>query len=499
MIVSSAKVSQIGSGVTSIPLSSKAATILVITGVAAVLIGTQSLLAALTVVAAGLFCAFLMIAPLFWLAILLVVLIPFQGLISSLMGGYGSAARQVFAVWKEVLLLIGIFRAFRSNQSRRQIMIANRWVLLWSGFLVLTYCVAFLRTPSVPAFLSLDLETRFLGVMLFFMFLRLDEIRTARLLRLMLWSAGLLAIYGIIQYFWDYERLLPLVTSTDAFDVGQRRLYSYSLNPFEPAYGAVIAILILCSGAIRCGMWSALRWFTLLASCLILTYTRSAYLGLLAGVVALCIIDRSHTRRMVPVAVVATGLICGIYLFGGNAISNSSLGQKLKSIASLNDESSLVHKDRMRTAIQVIHANPFGIGLGKYGNVEARYLDGTGTEYTENWTLQVVIGAGVVAGFAFLGLTATILLSLFRLRCREAHSAAMVTAGATVFTAMTIAGMMIPVWDFLLPTVYAWALVGMALAGSRLYETDYRISLLRRHQEHPRYSRHADACSGQTS
>jgi hypothetical protein len=34
-----------------------------------------------------------------------------------------------------------------------------------------------------------------------------------------------------------------------------------------------------------------------------------------------------------------------------------------------------------------------------------------------------------------------------------------------VFVAMTVAGVMIPVWDALLPAVYAWALVGMALAG----------------------------------
>jgi hypothetical protein len=234
MMPSNARVVSIRSGVMNIPLSGTAAAVFLLAAVAAVLIGTQSLEAALATVAAGAFCVCLMILPTFWLAVLLVVLVPFQGLISALLGGWGSNARQVFAVWKDVLLLIGIFRVLRNNPNRRQIMLANRWVLSWGGLLMLAYCVAFLRAPSIPAVFSVALETRFLAVMFFFMFLRLNEKRTATLLRLMLWSVGLLAIYGLIQYFWDYDRLLPFVNGPYA----QRRLYSYSLTALEPAYAA---------------------------------------------------------------------------------------------------------------------------------------------------------------------------------------------------------------------------------------------------------------------
>lgn len=62
--------------------------------VAAILLLTKSEGLALIAIAAFAFCAFLMTAPLFWLAILLVVLIPFEGLITALLGGFDSGVRQ---------------------------------------------------------------------------------------------------------------------------------------------------------------------------------------------------------------------------------------------------------------------------------------------------------------------------------------------------------------------------------------------------------------------
>src|ERR1035441_5958379 len=123
------------SSVMNIPLSGAAAAVFLVAAVAAGFISTPSVEAAFAAVAVGSFCVCLMIVPTFWMAVVLVVLIPFQTLISELLGRYGSNARQVFAAWKVVLLLIGIFRVLRNNPNRRQIMVANRWVLSWSGLL----------------------------------------------------------------------------------------------------------------------------------------------------------------------------------------------------------------------------------------------------------------------------------------------------------------------------------------------------------------------------
>lgn len=467
---SNARVFPIRGGVMNIPLTGMTAAILVATGVAAVLISTQSLEAALAAVAAGLFCAFLMTVPPFWLALLLIVLIPFEGLITALLGGFDSSARQWFAMWKEVLLAIGIFRVLWHNPNCKKIIASNRWVLIWSGLLMLVYCATILRLPSVPAIFSLDLETRFLGVMLFFMFLDLDGKRIATLLRAMVWSVGLIALYGFVQYAWDYERLLPLMYHAGELSVdGTRRLYSYSLSVFDPAYGAVIVILVLFAGAGRTALRGALAWFALLVPCLLLTYVRSAYLALLFGIVTVCVVDRAHVRRHAAIVGIALCLISAVLLFGGASVLNSSLGQRLHSILSQTDSSSVAHKERMEKAVQVISTSPLGIGLGKYGIVQARFAGGVDeAEFTEDWVLQVAVQTGVIGAFAYLGLTGAILVSLLRTRHYWNKDASLlrVSAGA-VFVAMTVAGVMIPVWDNLLTSVYAWALVGMALATGR--------------------------------
>jgi O-Antigen ligase len=464
---SNARAVSIRGGTITSERSGLAAAIFVLPAVATVLLFAQNQETAWAAVAVGVYCVCLTIVPTFWMAVVLVVLIPFQNLITGLLGGYGSNTRQAFAAWKEVLLLIGIVRCFYSNANRREIVAANRWVLFWCGFLTLAYCFAFLRAPSIAAFFALNIEIRFVGVLLFFMFLSLDNEQTVILLRLMICSVGLLALYGLIQYFWDYERLMPLVSSELISPDSQKRLYSYSLSFLESAYAPVIAILILLSGAARYSLRIALWWCALLFPCLVLTFTRSAYLGLLAGVATLCVLDRTQLRRMAITGVVATCVLCAILLFGGDAAGGSSFGQRVQSIVSQNDESSLEHKRLMHEAVQVISENPLGIGLGRFGPLAARFAGVDKAQYTENWELQVAIGAGIIAALAFTGLTATIFWSLFRGRCRENHSVALVTAAVTTFAAMTLSSMMIPLWFGEIPVVYAWALVGIALATCR--------------------------------
>jgi hypothetical protein len=461
MVYSRAIMSRIGIGAMAISLSSILAVILLVC-----INGKLALIA----VAGGIFCAFLMTAPPFWLALLLIVLIPFESLITALLGGFGSSARQWFAMWKEVLLGIGLLRVLWHNPNRRRIIASNRWVLAWSGLLMLVYCVTLLRVPSVPAIFSLDIETRFLGVMLFFMFLDLDGKHIATLLRAMVWSVVLIALYGLVQYWWDYERLLPLVYHVPELSAdGTRRLYSYSLGPGDPACGAVIAILLLLSGAVRTALRVTLAWLVLLVPCLVLTYVRSAYIGLLFGIVTVCVVDRTHVRRNAVIVSLALCVICTVLLFGGASVLNSDFGQRLHSIVSQTDSSSTAHKESMKRAVQVISTNPFGIGLGKSGIVQARFAGGVDeAEFTEDWVLQAGIQTGVIGAFAYLGLTGAILVSLLRPRhyWDEDARPLRVSAGAA-FVAMTVVGVMIPVWDGFLPAVYAWALIGVALEHVR--------------------------------
>jgi hypothetical protein len=424
---------------------------------------------ALATVCAALGFAFLLISPPFWLAIALIALIPFHGLITALLDGYGSNLRQGFAIWKEVLLAVGTIRAVLNNPERKTIVASNAWVLLCAGLMFLVYFVAFLVNPSIAGIFSIDLETRFLGVMVFLLFLDLGQHRIAVLIRLMLWSIGLIALYGLVQYKWDYERLMSLVPHIpELFADGHRRIYSYSLNPLDPGYGSMIAMLLLFSGAGRLSPRAAAPWFLLLVPCFMLAYTRSAYVGLSFGVVGVCIADRGRYRRHLAIVSSAVVLLSATLLFAGTSVLDSDLGQRVSSILSQNDESSYVHKESMTRAIDLISRNPFGIGLGKSGIVEMRFAGVVDqAESTENWVLQVAVQAGIPGALAYLAVTSAVVLSLFSRRGEgNGDSRTLGACALGVFLAMTVAGVMIPVWISDIPAVYAWALVGMALRCS---------------------------------
>ncbi|MFC2165941.1 O-antigen ligase family protein [Acidobacteriota bacterium] len=417
------------------------------------------------------FLLFLVVAPPFWLAVLLIVLIPFHSLITNLLGGYESSSRQLFAVWWEALIFIGLIRVLIRNSNRIKILKSNRWILLFAGGLVVTYIISFIRLPSIPAGFSLNLETRFIGILIFFMLIPLEQRQINLLMKLMVLSVGIIALYGIFQYFWDYERLLHLLYyAPGVYTDASQRLYSFSLNSFEPAYGAMIGILIALSFYSR---YSA-KWIygppmlILLISCLILTYTRSAYLGLIVGVATVLALDRRHLDRYFGFVSAGVVLICTILLFGGDFFPNSNFGKRLETIISRKDPSSTAHEKRMKAAINIISENPSGIGLGEYGTVQARFEGGVEkAQYAENWVLQVGVQAGLIGALAYILLTFSILFSLARKpRHNSKDNNCLRFTACGVFVAMTVAGIVIPVWDFLLPLVYTWTLIGMALRYS---------------------------------
>jgi hypothetical protein len=172
-----------------------------------------------------------------------------------------------------------------------------------------------------------------------------------------------------------------------------------------------------------------------------MTYARSAYIGLLFGIVTACIIDRAHVRRYAVIVGIGICPVCAVLVFSGASVLNSDFGQRLHSIVSQTDSSSTAHKESMKRAVQVISTNPFGIGLGKSGIVQARFAGGVDeAEFTEDWVLQAGIQTGVIGAFAYLGLTGAILASLLRTRhyCNEDSRLLKVSAGA-VFVATTVA------------------------------------------------------------
>jgi hypothetical protein len=434
-------------------------------GAAVVLLAKGAALS-VAVLAGGLYVAFLFTAPPFWLAFFLVVFIPFNSLIAQFLATFAPSQKEWFSIWKEALLAVGVVRVFWRGRNRRATIAANAGVLVWSGVLMAIYLAIFAWKPSTPGIFAFSLETKYITVMLFFLFLDLDAERAATLVRAMVWSVGLVALYGLIQYFWDYERLLPLVLNpVDVYADELPRLYSYSLSALEPAFAADIGILILFSGFARPPLRTALPWLALLFPCLVLTYTRSAYIGLLFGAAAVFAMNHRGGARYAAGIAAAGSIACGALLLGGPAVWKSNFTQRLESIVQQTDLSSAIHKQRMQHAFETISKNPLGVGLGNYGTIQARFEGYEEADYAENSVLQVAVETGLAGGIAYIGLTAAVLVALFGARRWQDEKQRRLAACALgVFVAMTAAGVVLPIWEALVPLVYTWALVGTVLA-----------------------------------
>jgi hypothetical protein len=419
-------------------------------------------------------CMGLTMVPTIWIAAALLLFIPFHQLVSNLLVPHGTDPHQLGAPW-EVLVIAGILRSL-TVPGRRNILVANLPVLIWAGCLLLAYGISYLMTAPPPAIYALSLGIRFLGVLLFFMLLPVDSAQTTKLIRLMMWSIGLLALYGVIQYFWDYQRLLPLLDASlkDGFaNEGMRRVYSYSLNVFEPAFTALVGLLTILSRTVRIKPVMALGVSATLVTCLLLTYTRSAYIGLFAGVIVLSILDRAIRRYAYIAAFVAPLLICISLLMVGQARKSSGLAARVQSIASHRDASSQGHIASMRRAIRDVASSPLGIGLGKSGAAQARFVDAGRAYYIEDWVLNVADEAGIFAAFSYVGLTFVILWTLIRRR-HDAVNPWLVRGAVSIFVSLTVVSIMIQVWTCEATLVYAWAIVGLALASSSLKGSDER-------------------------
>lgn len=414
------------------------------------------------------FFVFLTAAPLFWLGAFLLAFIPFHGLISQLLGGYSSNVRQVFVLWKEALIIVGLARAFFGNTSRWDIIRSNHWLLLTISCLVIIYVISILRFPSVPSIFAFNLELRFIGILLFFMLLPLNHKQLNLLMVVMLVGISLTAFYGIIQYFWDYERLFHLLYyNPGVFTEVNRRIYSFTLNVFDPAYGPVIGILIVVPRCVRRpSMWFwGMPLVGLLVVCLGLTYSRSGWLALIAGVVILIIFDRQYFRSYAISSCLVACLTVTVLLFASNSIYDSLLGHRISTMVSQKDPSSLTHKSRMRVAVDTILKNPSGIGLAKVGNIQARFQGGVEKGiYTENWVLQVGVQTGLIGALIYIILIILLFISLLRKLTNTPDEKRLFRiSAAAALAAMMVAGILIPVWDFLLPVIYTWSLIGIAL------------------------------------
>ena len=421
-----------------------------------------------------------------WVLHVLVVGLALHNLVMSQLwrAGVRGSALSAIAAWKDVLLAAALVAVYAGLRHRPFRPTACDWLALAFAGAVLLYglipqsVLGGTATHSGVVYAArhdlLPVEAYLLG-----RGLALTVAEQRSLVRTLLWTAGIVAAFGLVDVylvplsFWRkvggwYEHQLGLVyhglsSLPENFVYNQgnnvvfRRLTSTFLSPLATAYLLVIALLLMslrrrASTLLALLLFAALLW----------THTRAALVALIVGLIVLALLRRSLTPALLAalVAVVGLAFVKGYPHFAPRThFTASELRYQERhartapaashDATSANEASTREHLQSLRDGVRTVIHHPWGFGLGNAGVTAER----TGAKLKAGESTFTELGAetGIIGGLLFVAWS---LVLLWRLLDAPPLAAAF---AATLFLGLQTDVIGIP-WI----AVVVWALAGSA-------------------------------------
>ena len=298
---------------------------------------------------------------------------------------------------------------------------------------------------------------------------RLTEVS---LYRVLLVALPPLALYGLLQYFalpiWDAAWLEDTgFVTAGAPEAGRVRVFSTLNAPgvFAPLLGVGI-ILFLSSRRVGPAQLFALGTAAL---ALALTYVRSSWVALAAGLLALAL--ASHGRGLARVGVVIALIVMAVpALAAGGGTAGAVVG-RFDTLGQLETDTSANARITTQTRlVPRLVTEPLGAGLGTAG--EATRLGGgsaSGLRAPDSAYLSMLIQLGPFGALLVLGALFSGMASAFRNAARRASWTDAALVALLVFYLVHMVGT-----DLLygIPGVILWFLIGFAVRR----EDDHRAA-----------------------
>jgi hypothetical protein len=427
----------------------------------------------------------------FWAAatvVFILAMVPFHALLTTWTGSnFGHL--DLIRIWKELLCLpLGIFCVWvlaRKKMVRAQLFSAP---IFW---LCLAYCLfsvvmgawAFYNKSvnSTALIFSLIINLRLVIFMVFVWIMTLNIPWLARQWRLLLLVPALLVIsFGILQRLVlpiDFLRhvgygtsTIPAVQTVDQ-QIDFRRVQS-TLRGANPL-GAYMLVVVTA----LCAMWAERRdarkfgAFLVAAavSVLLLTYSRSAYLGAALSVAFLAwqLQPSAVTRKRIAMLGCMGLLIVLIGIFTlrhNDTVQNTVFHSSEKSPSSISSNAgrSAAIKDGLRD----IKHQPFGRGPGTAGPASFRNAGHT-SRIAENYYIQLAQEVGVAGLALFVAINVLLGLKLWRQRLDMLPLVLLAS-----LLGLTLVNMLSHAWaDDTLAYIW-WGLAGLALGAPTKTKSD---------------------------
>src|SRR5919106_2230444 len=332
------------------------------------------------------------------------------------------AAAQLSIAVAQILLTVAGVCWFVLHVTRRERVDAPDFFWPLVGYAAITLLSAgFSRDPRTSLEDCKQLSL-FLLVPIVYDFARGNRARS--MLTIVLTAGAARAFVGIVQY------------SILNFDTLERRVQG-TLSHWMTYSGTLM--LVICAAVARLLYdmrdrgWAAVVIPALIVS-LLLTFTRSAMVGLAAGVGVLLLL---RDLRLVGLLPIAAAVIL--------ALAPTDLTRRIYSTIDLNDPTNRDRVAMARAGVEIVRDYPLtGVGPDMIKEVYPDYRVATAlmpvAPHLHNVPLQIAAERGLPALGIWLWFVASALFGLYKLLGRTRHRV-LVAAGVGVFVAMLTAGM----------------------------------------------------------
>lgn len=361
---------------------------------------------------------------------LLIAFAPFHAFLitwaKSLFAG-APVLIEILAVWREVIvLLIGIIIAveFFSKKAGEKKFSPLNWDILDLLIVLFTTLalagLAFRRGNMAQWLLGFRYDV---VPLLFFLFVRHSNWESKnRLTKFALVSATIVILFGLAHALLlpkDFLTHFGYSTSQGEYQAGSAISACQYLEHTDKVCRATSTFggptrygtyLLLILGLLLPFLFEktkfrkyAITLFALALASIVLTYSRSIWVGTLAAGIFTAF--RLTPRKIVLKAILALLIFVGLWFFYsklGNMwhFKGAEFPPPFVKTIFVRTGSTGEHMKLLKAGLEVATENPFGVGLGKAGPASVRFSK----FLTENWFLQIAVEMGVLGLAIFLGI-----------------------------------------------------------------------------------------------
>lgn len=380
-----------------------------------------------------------------------------------------ETAAGVFALWKDAALLGGLAVCLVRRKWFRPTPL-DLLLLAFLGYQVLMLAVD-VNAVTVRGF---GINTRYLLVYFLVRCLAPDLAAQKRIVKVLFGALLFIALSGIVIF---------LVTSPRQFMFFMGYAPTELANAYSGSFPRALSILVSANSLGRTTAMlflGLLIWYTPQASwvkhgrflalmllslaALILSLSRSAWIGLSVALAAITLLNRRVLTSVVLLGAGALLLLTPTIPITVPYLANSAIAQRLAAILDPQDASTAARVDYLPGQIETIAENPLGIGLGQASRA-GRFSDADlDVVYSESVYLQLGLETGIISLGLFLAIVVLTPLTLWQRARRVTGFAKKVCLWAiSSLILLFVAALVIPALSAI-TAVYAWTLAGMAMS-----------------------------------